>query len=263
MAKGRTSNVELNLFPFMSVLICVMGILMFFLIVIVSTRVFVFEPKSPTPPPTPYTGEEGQPVAGPAIPAKQYAAVDLDIRRLTVRLAQREQERQELQIACDRLEDAITAVEDDVKFSDNPSDNRQRGAILGKPEPVTIRMDPGDTRAATTKRPVFVEVQADKFVVHPQKTEYPAAQLANPHSALRKFLDRVDRAREREYLIVLLHPAGVSTYGALRRCLRDNYFETVQHGIDSLQKTRIDIGVEPFSWDWLYVPNKSGDGANR
>ena len=110
MASGKTGSVELNLFPFMSVLISLMGILMFFLIVIVSTRVMVVHPQPPPlpPPPPPQVGpvdgdsEGNLPPDTPRLPDNEYAAALREVQQLTVRLARRERDCEELLRECEQ-----------------------------------------------------------------------------------------------------------------------------------------------------------------
>jgi len=271
MAAGRKSQVQLNLFPFMSVLIAMMGILMFFMIGIVSTR--IISPEEPPPPspkgsgPTgPVSADEGRderpavdkPADGTPIDEKQHAELVAQLQRLAARLNQRTEECQQLQVDCEKLRDSIAAAKAARAFESQPAQG-QTGAAIGAPRKVRIVVDPGRA-AQTTKKPIFVEIQADKFVVHPQKTEYPAEQLADASSGLRKFLDAVDRVRDREYLLMLIHPAGVSAYWKLRQCLLNNYEKTIPNPYTpgrTITMSRIDVGYEPFRRDWLYLAEES------
>jgi len=281
MAAGRRSQVQLNLFPFMSVLIAMMGILMFFMIMIVSTRVIAPEDPPPTPlegsvARGPVTADEGtdqrapgeKPADGTPIDEKQHAELDAQLQRLKAQLSQRADECQQLEVECWKLRDSIAAVKAGADLRPPPAEG-ETGVSLGAPEKVRVVPDRG--RAAQTKKtPIFVEIQADKFVVHPRKTEYPADELAEAGSGLRKFLDGVDRVRDREYLLMLIHPAGVSAYQKLRKCLLNNYSETITEEepfglgmkrILKITKTRIDVGYEPFRRDWLYLAEEQSGGA--
>jgi hypothetical protein len=263
MASGKTGSVELNLFPFMSVLISLMGILMFFLIVIVSTRVMVVHPQPPPlpPPPPPQVGpvdgdsEGNLPPDTPRLPDNEYAAALREVQQLTVRLARRERDCEELLRECEQLREVIKMEGDPMPQLPT---GRTEGASLGAMEKVNIVPDPRGR--PVSKRPIIMETQADKFIVFPEKTQYPVTQLPQVQSPLRKFLDRVDRERNREYLLVLVQPSGVPTYEKLRRCLLNNYSETIEKphllGRLLITKSRIDIGVEPFRRDWLYFPEE-------
>jgi hypothetical protein len=272
MASGKTGSVELNLFPFMSVLISLMGILMFFLIVIVSTRVMVVHPPLPPPPPPPPSqlgpvGDDAQgdlPPDTPRLPDTEYAAALREVQQLTVRLAQRERDCEDLLRECEQLREVIKMEGEQLAMPQLPT-GRAEGASLGAMEKVNIVPDPRGR--PVNKRAVIVETQADKFILHPEKTEYPVTQLPQAQSLLRDFLDRVDRDKKQVYLLVLVQPNGVPTYEKLRKCLLSNYSETIEkpHFLGRLliTKSRIDIGVEPFRRDWLYFPEDQASAKKK
>jgi len=277
MSGRQLGNAELNLFPFMSVLISLKGVMMFFLIMIVSTRVIVFHQTPDQPKPDPVTpigpvglegdGSDGSlPPDTPCLPDKEYAAALREIRQLTARLGQRQQECSELRRSCEQLRETIAAKEF-VAGAPEPAGGGRIPFELGTPEKVKVVPDQGG--APTNMRPIVVEIQADKFVVHPQKAEYPAHELAAEKSGLRKFLDDVDRSRKERYLLLLVHEGGIPAYEQLRKCLMSNYAETEtragrlpgQRVI--ITKPRIRLGVEPFRRDWLYIAEEDSADAKK
>jgi len=249
MAGGRKGEVEMNLFPFMSVLIALMGVMVFFLIAIVSTRVI------------------GNAAAGSSrsrdatIPARQHAELLGQVGRLTALVSQRRQECRQLRWECEQLREDVATRRNELEMGSAPGAGRTGGVVLGEPEGVNMVPDPKGR--PITKNPVFVEVQAEKFLVHRQQAEYPAEQLADANSDLRKFLDSVDRARDKEYLILLVHPGGIPAYDRLRACLQENYAKMVQYRNQRIQTTRIDVGVEPFSPYWEFIAREQGGSTKK
>lgn len=170
------------------------------------------------------------------------------IERLAAELAQRQKERDELVKLETELIDLIVAKEDEIQLVPLAGSDRSTGARLGEKERVSVVPDP--TRRVP-KQPRLIEVRAEGIVVHPEKTEYPLEQLEQKNSGLAKFLVEADEARNRQYLLLLIHPNGAAAYTKLRLHLLHNYNEVVQQGGHRFRKTRIDLGVEPFSQEWL------------
>jgi len=119
-----------------------------------------------------------------------------------------------------------------------------------------------DPTRKVSKKPIVVEVKAEGFVVHPdrpihpEKTEYPLKELDLTNSPLQGFIKRVDGARQKTYLLLLLHSNGIGSYRKLRKYLLDNHNETVKPlGVlgPGVIKSRIDLGYEPFSREWLLL----------
>jgi len=239
----------MNLFPFMSVLIALMGVMVFFLIAIVSTRAI----GHGTP--------EGRYTREPTVPARQHAELLDQIGRLTALVSRHQQQCRQLIGECERLREDIATRKNDMELGSASDAGRTAGVVLGEPEGISMVPDPRGK--PVTKDPVFVEVQAEKFVVHRQQAEYPAEQLADAGSDLRKFLDGIDRARDKQYLILLVHPGGVPAYDRLRACLQANYGKTVQYRNELVQTTRIDVGVEPFSPYWSFIASQQGGSTKK
>lgn len=259
MTRRRTSEVELSMFPFLSVLCVVIGILMLFMIAIIGTRILKAEAvervaagRLPGP-----DGSGGGESAGPSVPDDQHQGLSAEIERLAGRLAAQKNECRELRGLQTQLEDLIEMKRDELDgLAAVAPGGFRSGRALGLPEKVKVVPD---TTREVRKKPILVEVTAAGYVVHPEQAEYAVDQLARGDSPLRKFIQRVDAVREREYLLLLVHPNGVTSYKKLRGCLRDNYPEQVRVGVYQVTKTRIDVGVEPFSPDWRVMMERGID----
>jgi hypothetical protein len=249
MAGARRSEVEMNLFPFMSVLIALMGVMVFFLIAIVSTRAIGD------------AASDGSLSRDATIPARQHAEVVGQIGRLTALVSQRQQQCRQLREECEQLREDIATRRNELEMGSAPGAGRTEGVVLGEPEGVNMVPDPKGR--PVTKAPVFVEIQTEKFLVHREKAEYPAEQLADANSDLRKFLDSVDRACDKEYLILLVHPGGIPAHDRLRACLVKDYGKTVPFEGQPTPTTRIDVGVEPFSPYWSFIASQQGSSTKK
>ena len=116
---------------------------------------------------------------------------------------------------------------------------------------------PGHFRGVATvvtKTPIAVEINAEGFVVHPEKRQYPLEDLKDKRSPLQEFLQGVDRAREKQYLLLLIHPNGIGAYVQLNTHLVETY--PSEDPREKGELSRIDIGVEPFSQDWTLIGTK-------
>ena len=263
MTRRRISEIETSMFPFLSVLCVVIGILMLFMIVVISTRVIgaeesiVVQPPDPKPP-GPDEGEDDD--DGPGVPEDQYQALNDEIQRLTEDLAHQQKQYRELQELREQLETLIALKRDEIELG-IVVDREPRG--LGLPEKVKVVPD---ANHKVVKKPILVEVKAEGFVVHPEKTEYAAEELQRKDSPLQQFIRDVDQTRRKRYLLLLIHPNGVASYESLRKYLLENHNETVKQDIvpglvwREITKSRIDLGYEPFSRDWLLIFEEQQSG---
>jgi len=257
MSRRRKSEVEFTMFPFLSVLCAVIGILMLFMIVVITTRVIGAEESAW------WAGGDApqQQPDEPGIQKQRYVALENEILELTNRLVRRQRHYRELSTSYEQLRDRIAAMEDRLNLGSTFAGGR-RCRPIGVPEEVLIVPDEDQK---DPKTPIFVEVQSDGFIVHPEKTRYELAELEKVKSPLRKYIAGVDRRRSTHYLLMLLHPNGVEAHRKLRKYLLKNHNETITQKREiipgftepvQITKSRIDLGVEPFSRDWLLIPKK-------
>ena len=248
MTRRRTSKTEVSMFPFLSVLCAVIGILMLMMIVIIGTRVVADEPP---PPPGPGQG---------SLMSRDWTLIDPDdyqekerrIRLLAARLVERRQKCEQLRRSYLELASLIEAIEDKHSFTGNDTDVIA-GRALGRPVDVEAVRDP-TVATVVTKTPISVEINAEGFVVYPEKRQYPLEDLKKKRSPLQEFLQGVDRAREKQYLLLLVLPNGIAAYGELNTHLKETY--PSEDPLEKGELSRIDVGVEPFSRDWALIGTK-------
>lgn len=263
MSRRPSSKLETDMFPFMSVLCSIIGVMMLFMLLIISTRVVATEqseaialgaPPPPTPPPvqkTPAGLSDGE-----------YGRLKSRIEELTRLRDARRQELKEFRDQILEAEDVVSSKEDE-RLRRSGDDKKVVGVELDKPVPVDVIMSIGPK---TNKTHIFVEVKAEGYVVHDGKTPggqfHAEADLDRQNSALTQFLVGVSRRASREYLVFLLHPNGIPAYYKIRRYL----ILTFPHPDPLMERSgysRIDIGLEPFSPGWLLMPQKTGQAAAK
>jgi hypothetical protein len=232
----RTTEIEMTMFPFLSVLCAVIGILMLVMVAIIGTRAVGLGAA----------GAERE--AG--ISSTDSKTLRAELRELTRRLNQCRRKHQQVRAAQRELLDLLAAGQDAADAQTPGLEGRSEGTELGAPEKVWLVPDPQNS---STKAPVLVEVKADGFLVYPARTFYPLADLQRPNSPLGEWLGRMDRAREGRYPVLLLRPSGVAAYEKLHLHLLQHYGEGAQVGDAGVRKSRIDFGLEPFSQDWSVV----------
>lgn len=230
----RRSKVDLTLFPFLSVLAGLIAVLMLFMMVTLGTRAIEASDKAA---PAAADAVEG------GLSDEDYAQRDREVRRLEDALKRRLKEVAELRRQQDDLEALIELKKDEKALAERTG--KRKGVRLGAAEEVKYKLIPAKGQAVT-KKPTFVEVDKDGYLVHPGLARYPAVTrheeggrfVFRPAPALREFLEKVHKNGERQYLLFLLHPSGVTGYDYLQFYLRD-------------ARLKIDTGTEPFSRDWL------------
>lgn len=114
------------------------------------------------------------------------------------------------------------------------------------PTPQPIRLIP-DPEVQVALLPRLVEVASGKLIAQPEGREYSLAELAADPPALKEFFDKLQAARQEEYLLLLVHPSGVAEYDAVRAYLREKRYN-------------FRIGVEPFAENWQLSPPDSDSG---
>lgn len=252
MTRRRSADIELSMFPFLSVLCVVIGILMLFMIVIISTRVIGAEQSAELlpPPPTVQSALDESDSEGPGVPEEQYQQKNDEIQRLARQLLSQQKQCQELHQLRAQLETLIALKKDEIELGQTDPRGARTGRGIGLPEKVKVIPD---AKVRVLKEPILVEVNAEGFLVHPQKTEYRVEELQQRNSPLQKFISGVDQQRRKQYLLLLIHPNGIVTYETLRKHLLENHNETVTMGRYRVTKSRIDLGYEPFSRNWQLI----------
>lgn len=266
MPRGR-GKVEVSLFPFLSVLCCMIGVFMLFLVAILSTRVIdAQEEEARQPPPRPREQKHGNAAETDpdSIDAESYRLLEQRLIELTGQLTSRRAERDELERRLDALRAALDAKRDELAVG-QPVKGR-RPVELDKPDPVRPVPDPN---FRVPKKPVYIEVNAEGYLVQPGKVRYPPLtkkrvkdeDVYMASREFKQFLVGIDENRQRQYVLILVHPSGAEGYWALR-----NYLLREFHDVEKSQfqvgniiyertttKHRIDVGSEPFSRDWQFI----------
>ncbi|HUG92360.1 MAG TPA: hypothetical protein VML55_16090 [Planctomycetaceae bacterium] len=252
------SQLGFDMFPFLSVLCSVIGVLMLLIAMVASTRVLQAQAELPPEPPKPQGVEDG-------VDDATYRRLEAEMDRLTGELATRLIQRDAL---LRRERELIALLEAKTDAWAIPQPARHDPVELDHPDRVAIVPD---ERWTVNKRPIRIEVHAEGYVVHPQKLAFPPVQERgagddrkfDADRELRVFLETVDKNRDREYLLLLVHPNGVGALKALREYLLQEFSITTTEDrpgpvpgtilrITRVQN-RINVGVEPFSRDWLLI----------
>ncbi len=234
--RGRRGSPEVSLFPFLSVLCCIIGVMTLLFISVLSTRAVEFvEPRPEAPPET----GDGRRVED-GIDAASHARFQREVERLGAVLAERQRERDELEQSIKELEDLVEHKQN--LFVKVPSRKGRDGARLGEPEPVRVVREEG---FAVRHRPILVEVKAEEFIVHPGKVAYARFRAVGagpnkkdvPDPKLKEFLAATHKKRNEEYLVLLIHESGTQAFRSLAGYISD-------------QHKGLEIGWEPFSREW-------------
>ncbi len=269
----RKAKFDLTLFPFLSVLSGLIAVLMLFMIVTISTRVIEASEEGFAPPPPilkPLGNETG---VDDGIDSSSYLELSQKLDKLSVLVARKMQERDELQRKRQELLELIESKKDEMVALPTAA-GRQTGVKLGAPSPVQVV--PVDTPGGSSKDPIRVEVKADGYVVHRSKqdpTFFPAItelkaggkekNKVNPKlkagekekykvdPMLKKFLDQVDENRKKEYLVFLIHPSGIQSFWNIRSYVAEKYHDKVKGRDGEEIVERIDTGWEPFAREWI------------
>ena len=112
MSRRVGANPEVNMFPFLSVLCSIIGVLMLFMLMIIASRVVGQQTPAPAlgpPPPPPPPVEQLE----PGVSEEDYARLDEQIRRQAALLNERVNELQNLKRTVEQLEDLIETKEDE------------------------------------------------------------------------------------------------------------------------------------------------------
>ena len=223
IVRRRTSEIEISMFPFLSVLCAVIGILMLMIIVIIGTRVIQAQPAQGSA----GDGKDQHKDAGqPGFDERQRGDFQLRIQELEGRLDRRRAEYQQIALMHARLQELLETKELEGLLS-----NRRLGTSLDKKDLVHVVPD---TRVKFDLKPICIEVRAATFVVHPEKRPYALEQLEESDSPLQQYLKTVFRKRDSEYLVFLVRPGGVRAFDAMRTYLNKTYRDAIHKGLEPI-----------------------------
>jgi hypothetical protein len=237
MSRRPPAKIDVSLFPFLSVLCTMIGVMMLLLLSVVGSRVL----EAAAGPPS---ADEVRRQA--AIGKERFEQLRGQIDQLETQLAAQRQARDELLALHSQLIDLLAAKEDQRRLKPAPDEPRRRGTRLAEKRPVRIVPD---AERKVTKKPRFVEVGAAGLLAHPEKLAFAIEQLQEPGSPLLTFLEQLSLRRDTEYLLLLVHPNGAKNYQILRGHL-DSTLGRKRH--------RFEIGVEPFAEEWLLADPDAG-----
>jgi hypothetical protein len=79
--------------------------------------------------------------------------------------------------------------------------------------------------------PIYVDVEANKLIIYPEKKEIAARDLMFEGNEFEKFLNDVEKVKSVRYIVLLLRPGSAVFQRRLRQVIRDR---------------KIDVGFEPW-----------------
>ncbi len=244
-----SSTVELNLFPFLSVLVAVIGILILNLVSVISTRAIGLQQATDGKRPPGHQAEAPPPVV--ALDESQYRDLERQIHQLGSQLVKNRASCRELEQTVRELDAQAHARGDAAALGWTGPEDAFAGLALDAP--VEVQAVPDPTRS-DRRIPIPVEVTAEGYVVrHPNKIEQLPSLPQDP-KPMRQFLERLDSARDQRYLLVLVRPDGVANYKRLRGLLVSEFAHVVEVDQVKQSASRIAVGVEPFDRNWLLLP---------
>ncbi|MFV1965891.1 MAG: hypothetical protein ACC628_10740 [Pirellulaceae bacterium] len=249
MAKARsTKDNEVSLFPFMSILVCVIGILMLMITAIVLGQIgkdkvnpeemaqqaeFVNEydnlQKSIRESTKMAASLQSQ-VDDTTQKKDQLAKAEAELARLQKRrkeaegqAAARDETLARKQAEADRLKAEIKATEQEIHVVEASVKELEAELADRKkpPEEAQVIIQPSGTGA--NLRPTFVECAASSIVLFEEEkpTRVPRSKLSQSEDFIR-VLDQV-RSQGNATLIFLVRPDGITTYNTARNYARSHY----------------------------------------
>lgn len=263
MPRRRSQGANVDMFPFLSVLCSVIGVLMLFMMITISTR--VIEAEQPTRlPPDLQSNEKG---VEDGIKQQEYRQLELEITRLDGLLKGRHDERDEV---ARHIQELQVLLRQKRELLAQPDVKRKKPVVLDRRE--KVQMIP--TNAATIGlTPVYVEVTRKGYLVQPGRTFYPAiVRLGEGKnisvSVVPKLASFVGSftSKPRQFLVFLIHPNGAETYENMDLYIRLHHsqvkeVERVPTGngkvlVRSRLVPKLKYGKEPFSIDWEFIRGK-------
>lgn len=84
--------------------------------------------------------------------------------------------------------------------------------------------------------PVYVEVQPEQIVIHPEKTEIAAAGIDALDSEFERFLTQFEAQRDTRHIVLLLRPGSAVFQRQLRQQIRAHGINVGFEPIDAFQE---------------------------
>ncbi len=213
-ARSRT---EVSLFPFLSVLCSMIGVLMLLLLAAAGSKA-LYAPRA---------------VPGEERPAAEAAELEWQQVQLALEVEGARQRMQRALAALAAARDALAAAQDAAALAEPPA--APCVSVAGS----KVRIVP-DPSFAVNKEPILVEVGAAGLVFHPSGDFFAIDQMQDAGSPLAARLMELAAQSERHYLLLLVRPHGAATYDALRRRL-------------AVLPQRLEVGVEPLDSSSMLV----------
>jgi hypothetical protein len=229
------------MFPSLSVLCAVIGVMVLFIVLILSTRVVESDERYRAKKNSPKQAVAGTPDADiEGIDSDTYRDLEQQLKQLSELLDERESALVTLSSKLAGLEDLLEYKKTEQMVQVKKHAPRE----LAQPEPVAMVPDQG---YKVPLQPIFLEVKSDGYTVRPSGDHFAPVTSTGAVNDLSKivappelhaFVADVAAKQNKEYLVFLVHPNGVQAYQMIRRYLIRDY--------DSIR-----IGWEPFSRVWV------------
>jgi hypothetical protein len=243
MARRRSSKLNVDMFPFLSVLCSVIGVLMLFLMIVISTRVIEAEEQN-VPVDASAADEEG---VEDGIKSEDYQRLEKEIAAKETELDRRIRDRDELVRKLRELHDLVRGKKQKMAQAVEPKQPPRTLGAKKKVEPIPDARFP----VPGGRTPLFVEVSSRGYLVQPDNKQFaPVTKTGTGRSTrynaaadLAAFLRERSRDSQQRYLLLLIHPSGTQAYRDLRA-----YLDRTNNSLK--------VGVEPFSSDWEFIRKK-------
>lgn len=244
-----------DMFPFLSVLCSVIGVLMLFMMIVISTR--VIEADEAPPPPELEAGDLG---VEEGIDAKTYERLEREINDKSALLSARILERDRLRQKYRELRELIEEKRDLLVKKPVPE---RKPNELSLPEKVQLApLNPGEVN----RDPIFIEVKIEGYLVQPEKVLYPAIERVRDGRSLSDVQLRVDprleaflnqQEKRDELLVFLIHPNGTDAFQNMELHILKNHSRIVKIGGGlAKREPKFLFGKEPFSSGWEFIRHK-------
>jgi hypothetical protein len=241
--RRRISKLEVNIFPFLSVLFSIIGVLMLLMLIILATRVTVAYTRAVPAHVAPLSGDED-------LSEEAYQRLEQVVKELSASLERQLAELRRVRSQRDKIRQLLAVHRDEVELASG--DGLHYGFDISALQKVT--MIPARNQPVV-KRPRFIEVDYEGYVLHPEASRYSSNELPaevreidpsyRPSSRLELLLESEAFAkRDSQYLLFLIRPSGSSSFDRMKSYLVRKYPL-------SAEISQIDIGWEPFAPEWL------------
>ena len=231
------------MFPFLSVLCCVIGVLILFMLLIVSTRIVDARQAAALSPRT---------ELGSSLTEQDYLQLQSRLDELANELADRTEQLGSLLERRDELLAlaALQRTEAELAVGDGLLDGVQ---LVEHP---VCKLIPVREPGVRQKQPRFIEVDAEGFIVQPGDRRFSIRDIptedeqidrsATPTAPFQVHLRTAFEKRANEYLLFLVRPNGVEAFEVARQYIIATYPPPPR----SSALSAIDLGWEPFAEEW-------------